>query len=57
MRIAKVKIQNFRGILDGEILFSDHNVLVGDNNAGKSTILEAIDLVLGPGTNFSNWSY
>ncbi len=29
-------------------MFSDHNVLVGDNNVGKSSVLEAIDLVLGP---------
>lgn len=48
MRIAKVIIKNFRGIKNGEILFPNHGVLVGDNNTGKSTILEAIDLVLGP---------
>lgn len=30
------------------LLFSDHVVLIGDNNTGKSTILEALDLVLGP---------
>ncbi len=48
MKIARVKIENFRGIASGELLFSDHSVLVGDNNTGKSTVLEAIDLVLGP---------
>lgn len=48
MRIVRVKIENFRGIAEGEIFLTDHAVLVGDNNVGKSTILEAIDLVLGP---------
>jgi len=48
MRIARLKIQNFRGIESGELVFPRHCVLVGDNNSGKSTILEAIDLVLGP---------
>lgn len=48
MRIVKITIKNFRGIKDGEILFPKHGVLVGDNNTGKSTILEAIDLALGP---------
>lgn len=48
MRIARLRIDNFRGIAKGDILFSGHTVLVGDNNTGKSTVLEAIDLVLGP---------
>lgn len=48
MRIVKATVKNFRGIKNGEILFPSHGVLVGDNNTGKSTILEAIDLVLGP---------
>ena len=30
------------------LLLPDHVVFVGDNNTGKSTVLEAIDLVLGP---------
>ncbi len=48
MRVTRIKIENFRGISKGELFFSDHTVLVGDNNTCKSTVLEAIDLVLGP---------
>lgn len=48
MKIVQVKIENFRGIAEGAVCFDGHSVLVGDNNAGKSTLLEAIDLVLGP---------
>lgn len=48
MKLARLDIQNFRGIQSATIHFSGSAVLVGDNNSGKSTILEAIDLVLGP---------
>lgn len=48
MKISRLALENFRGIRTAELLFPDHVVLIGDNNTGKSTILEAIDLVLGP---------
>lgn len=48
MRLVYIVIKNFRGIKEGEIYFNGNTVLVGDNNTGKSTVLEAIDLVLGP---------
>ena len=48
MKISRLKIQNFRGISDAELFFPDHGVLIGDNNTGKSTILEAINLAMGP---------
>ncbi len=48
MQITKISIHNFRGVKSAEILLPKHAVLIGDNNIGKSTILEAIDLVLGP---------
>lgn len=48
MRVARIEIENFRGIKQAKILFPKHGVLIGDNNTGKSTILEALDLVLGP---------
>lgn len=48
MKLARLGIQNFRGIKDAKLFFPDQVVLVGDNNVGKSTVFEAIDLALGP---------
>lgn len=48
MRVARLTIQNFRGIRYASLLLPTHGVLIGDNNTGKSSVLEAIDLVLGP---------
>jgi len=48
LKVSKLSIANFRGIKSAKLIFPDHAVLIGDNNTGKSTVLEAIDLVLGP---------
>ena len=48
MRVVHLRIQNFRSIESAQLLLPRNVVFVGDNNSGKSTILEAIDLVLGP---------
>lgn len=48
MRVIKLKINNFRGIKSADLEFDGHTLLVGGNNVGKSTICDALDLVLGP---------
>lgn len=48
MKVARLSIQNFRGIKSAELLFDGHTLMVGANNVGKSTLCEALDLVLGP---------
>ena len=42
MKLAQVKIHNFRSVLDQEITLQDYSLLVGPNNAGKSSIIDAI---------------
>ena len=48
MKVSRLLVQNFRGIKEATLFFPDHTVLVGDNNVGKSTVFEALDLALGP---------
>ncbi len=48
MKVTLLKIRNFRGVQKADLYFSGHTLMVGGNNVGKSTICEALDLVLGP---------
>ncbi|MFO0617238.1 MAG: AAA family ATPase [Polyangiaceae bacterium] len=48
MYVAQLSIENFRGILAGKFEFHDHTLVVGQNNVGKSTLFEALELALGP---------
>lgn len=45
MEIASLKIENFRGVQNGTVRFSPHTVLVGANNCGKTTVIEALALL------------
>jgi len=47
MRVKKLHISGFRGIHSATILFNDHSVFIGPNGCGKSTIVDALSLVLG----------
>jgi putative ATP-dependent endonuclease of OLD family len=46
MQITKLKIRNFRSIKKLDIELGDTTVLIGQNNAGKSAILDAVRIVL-----------
>jgi putative ATP-dependent endonuclease of OLD family len=49
MKLKKISIKNFKSIKDVEFDFPESGilVLVGENNAGKSNIIRAIDLICG----------
>lgn len=47
MYIVRLTIQGFRGIQSADVLLGRHAVLVGPNNSGKTTIIEALALVFG----------
>ena len=46
MKLAEIRIENFRGIRSLHLPLDGLTVLIGENNTGKSTVLEAIKLVL-----------
>jgi len=48
MKVVQLSIENFRSVKSANLQFDGHTLLVGPNNVGKSTVCEALDLVLGP---------
>lgn len=50
MYLKKLKLQNFRSYKSIEIEFDQNlNVIIGKNDIGKSTVLEALDIFFGQG--------
>lgn len=47
MKISRIHIENYRSIKELDFYPNNYCVLIGENNAGKSNILKAINLVLG----------
>ncbi len=48
MQVDRIEIHNFRGIKEATLDLVQRAVLLGDNNTEKTTVLEALDLALGP---------
>src|SRR3990172_7890415 len=62
MKLKEVKIKNFRCLVDVTIPIGDTTVLVGENNSGKTTLLDALRIILprsqaGRGTPFDEYDY
>src|SRR6476619_6010840 len=51
MKLKTLRIQNLRCCKDVTIEIESMHALVGANNAGKSTILKALDFLFNPSTS------
>ncbi|MCH6255588.1 ATP-dependent endonuclease [Puniceicoccaceae bacterium K14] len=54
MKLNKICIQNFKSCKNITLELGDLHALVGSNNAGKSTILKALDFLFNPSTRSLN---
>ena len=60
MYLAELNIVNFRGIKNARLVFKRSTLLIGPNNVGKTTILEAAALLLGRDRmviNLNEWDF
>ncbi|HNG34813.1 MAG TPA: DUF2813 domain-containing protein, partial [Blastocatellia bacterium] len=46
MKLRRLQIENFRGLKNLELEFNDTTVLIGENNTGKTAVLDAIKFAL-----------
>ena len=44
MKLKKVRLKNFRGYLDTTFSVDKLNVIIGKNDVGKSTVIDALDV-------------
>lgn len=54
MRLSQVCIKNYRSCRDVSLEIGDMHALVGANNAGKSSVLRALDFLFNPSTKNLN---
>src|SRR5215475_5500290 len=47
MHVVRLHISGFRGVRSADVGLGRHAVLAGPNNSGKTTIIEALALLLG----------
>lgn len=55
--IRKLVLNNYRCFENSEITFRDISVIVGSNNAGKSTLIEALRIVGNVAQKFKSVNY
>jgi putative ATP-dependent endonuclease of the OLD family len=48
MYLCRLEIENFRGIRSARLEFGETTIVIGENDSGKTSILEAICLILSP---------
>lgn len=54
MKLTQIRIQNYRSCKDVTLEIDSMHALVGANNAGKSTVLRALDFLFNPSTKSLN---
>ncbi|MCP3685968.1 MAG: AAA family ATPase [bacterium] len=62
MKLREITIKNFRCLVDVTIPISDTTILVGENNSGKTAVLDALKIALtrstmGRGSPFNEYDY
>lgn len=51
MYITRIRVKNFRSLVDAEIVPTNYTVLVGPNDSGKSNVLRALNLFFNQQTD------
>jgi len=49
MKLRRVKIKNFRCLVDIDVPIDDTTILIGENNAGKTAFLDALRIIFSRG--------
>ena len=46
MKLREIRVKNFRNLVDVTIPMGDTTVLIGENNSGKTALLDALRIAL-----------